>query len=419
MNAKFRIMLLVAVACLISSVSIMAVEVSAVPEAKEILSRTLEKIRPIRSARYMMTEYRYASLIEPFHSDKSRRMYTECVNPGDTSGLPRFVAQLPDGKVYMAYDGKASVYGREGYYERNDLSRNYGVRYIDPPFFNHVTRLCEYLLRPGGNRELTVVDTDTCWTVNIVLSEYQRIAFHGNAYVSRSYPDEKTYFSLTVDKLTYMPERLSYQLGVPANRYEKTVSDVELNPVEAETFDIGTYLADMPVYDDEEEIRMIARKAHEDNMRLVESGPLPGDTLKLVGGGEISLNDSKGKIRVLLLTSNYCGFCKFATPVVNKLYEDYSADDVAVLGVVLQTEAEMPTLEALKRDEGMRFPLAKNNGHFYEYFLPSGLAPAILVIGPDDNMLYWQLGFSKENSAKIDARLRKSIDGSIRQGTGD
>ena len=90
--------------------------------------------------------------------------------------------------------------------------------------------------------------------------------------------------------------------------------------------------------------------------------------------------------------------------------DDYASDDdVEVFGVILQTGAEMSALEAYKAKHDIRFPLAQNNGRFYEYFLPNLLAPAMLVIDRDDKVQFWQYGFSEANSAKIDGKIRKMI----------
>ena len=389
-----------------------AVKMSAVeakPTAREVLERTLECLKGVHTARYVMEQYRYETPADSFYSDKETRIYIECENPADTSGLAMLVTYYPDGKFQSASNEKASYYMRDAYMSRTDLSRWYGVRYADPPFFNHATRLCEYLLRDGGNKEVTVKDGGDTWIIDAVVSEYQLIAFHGKAYVVMSYPNEKSLFTLTVDKNTFMPSRLSFLWCVPVMRFEKVISDVEINPLPAEGFAIETYLPDLPSYEDEEE-RQEGRRQDKLNRQRVESKPLPSDTLQLIGGGSISLSESKGKVRVMLLTSNYCGFCLASYPVINKLMDDYASDDdVEVFGVILQSEAEPAALEAYKRKNDIRFPLAQNNGRFYEYFIPNGLSPAILVIDRDDKVQLWQYGFSEENSSKIDGKIRKLI----------
>lgn len=380
------------------------------PTARELLERTLERLRSVHTARYVMEQYRYESPADSFYSDKKTLGLIECENPSDTSGLAMSVVLYPDGRLYSARNENAAYWGRNGYIERNDMSRWFGVRYSEPPFFNHVTRLCEYLLRPGGNKVVTVKDGGDSWIIDVVLNEYQLISFHGNAYVSRSYPDEKSLFTLIVDKNTMMPSRLSYLLGLPVMRWEKVVRDVEINPVPTEGFKIETYLPELPVYEDGDEERRVYRSQSEANMKRVGSAPLPTDTLSLVGGGTISLSESTGKVRVILLTSNYCGYCKATYPVINKLMDDYAADgDVEVFGVILQSEAEMAALEAYRGKNDIHFPLAQNNGRFYEYFIPSGMSPAILVIDRDNKVQMWQYGFSESNSAKIDAKIRKMI----------
>ena len=49
-----------------------------------------------------------------------------------------------------------------------------------------------------------------------------------------------------------MPIWISYLRNWPQSRYERTVSEVEINPVAVEGFVIEDYIGDMPVYQDEE-----------------------------------------------------------------------------------------------------------------------------------------------------------------------
>ena len=95
--------------------------------------------------------------------------------------------------------------------------------------------------------------------------------------------------------------------------------------------------------------------------------PFPTDTLQLGNGGTVSLAQFGDRVKVILFTSEYCGACEYAYPIINAIYDDYSADSVAVFGVLWNTYDEMQpgALKSLAESKNIRFPLAMDNGRFY------------------------------------------------------
>ena len=54
--------------------------------------------------------------------------------------------------------------------------------------------------------------------------------------------------------------------------------------------------------------------------------------------------------------------------------------------------------------------MALNNGRFYEYFYPDGLAPAIIVIDRKGKIALIQNGFNAYNPKQTEKRIREAID---------
>ncbi len=384
----------------------------------EILEKTLAALRGVHTATYNVTKHIYPTPLDSFFIKENKFRYIECENPADTSGLAQHIVFYTDGSLYNSYDGKRRIYGRGNYLDATDLSRWFGVRTFEPPFFNNVTRLCEYLLKPSDIKQVTVEDCGDTWLVKAVVKEYQLLVFYGNPYIMPSLPYVESHFGFRVSKTDMLPVWLSFLSGNPQLRYETEVSDVKYNPFTPEEFSVDKYLPDLPIYYDEEE-REASRDAAKRHQEFVKHSPLPTDTLPLIGGGEISLSMQDNKVKLVLFTSTYCGVCRYSYKTISQLYHTYPADSVAVWGVIQESTAHPEALLRYRDKHQIDFPIARDNGNFYHHFFPSGLAPAMLVIGKDNKILYWQNGFDVRNPKKIEKRLREGIERGLAGTTAD
>ncbi|MBW3576813.1 MAG: TlpA family protein disulfide reductase [Actinobacteria bacterium] len=62
----------------------------------------------------------------------------------------------------------------------------------------------------------------------------------------------------------------------------------------------------------------------------------PDTTVGLVGGGDASLSDLRGRTVVLNFWASWCGPCRAEQPDLNEAHRQLAGDDVAFLGVNLQ-----------------------------------------------------------------------------------
>ena len=287
------------------------------------------------------------------------------------------------------------------------MANHFGVRYIQPPFFNHAKHLCEYLLVPSDKITVTMEEEDSTWLVRAEVREWQQVCFFGKPYISPSMAYTKSYFGLRINKKDMMPVWMSYLMWWPQLKYERTISDVEINPVAPADFVFSDYLPELPIYSGEEAQKR-DRETTVNKASLDET--LPTDTLQLSSGGTVSLADLGDKVKVIMFTLEHCGPCGYAYPVVNAIYDSYPADSVAVYGVLWGEDFDIAGVKRFAETHNLRFPLAKDNGHFYQHFFPSGYAPNIFVVGRDNRVEYWQRGMNPDKTEKAEKRLRQAID---------
>lgn len=382
--------------------------VDTIPSAREILTQTLEKVKGIHVARYDFNDRRFATPDDSLFMIENKSVILECENPSDTTGNSYYVRYGTDGAFRGAFDGRFKWSMSDDYVEKNAVRHYDVVMYLWPPFFNHVKNLCEYLLSTDSNSSLDVKDHGDEWEIDAVIDSFNQVVFSGRPMEGLAI-GTPSYFGLRVDKTTRMPSWISYRINYPQTRIEESVSNVDVNPFQAETFDIEAYIPPLELVDSDE-ARSRRRKKVSELKPDVLSKPLPTDTLQLSAGGTVSLQQNRGKVRVVLFTGSYCGVCPHAYPTFNRILRDYPADKLEVFGVMYDPGASPEAVENYRRTKGLEIPLALNNRHFYEHFLPSGLAPATLIVGPDDKVVMWNVGFNANEPERTEKLIRQGID---------
>ena len=114
------------------------------------------------------------------------------------------------------------------------------------------------------------------------------------------------------------------------------------------------------------------------------------------GGGTIALSDYAGQTVVLTFSGlTWCGFCKQEAPVLQGLWEEYSAScEGSVQFIIISygdVEGSSAALESAIVEYGLTMPVLVDNGIFASYGY-SGV-PVTYAIGPDGVVYNKALGF--------------------------
>lgn len=370
-----------------------------VMEPRDILEKALSKLEEIDCVSYALDSRTFPTQEDSLYIEHRHFLNREYRNPTDTFGLVKFITLKSDSAFYSSFDGRDDLFYYKGYtedcVEKSDISRQ-TVMMVESPFFNKATRLCEFLLTTDFPVELTVEDRNDKWRIDAAVEGGRQIIVLGKPRQAEWSPDGVvTQFGLEIDKTSYLPDFLSFNQSYPQERVEWRVSDVRINkPGEGFDLELKAYLPDVPVFrDNGSEIGNFMKGQFDKFKASLASSPLQTDSLELVDGGKVSLMDSEGKVRLIALLSLRCAYTHMMLPILNKIREKFSDDDLMMLGVVLQSDAQMEALRRFKNTNGIEFDLARNNGQFYRYYSSMELSPVIIIISPEGELAGYINGY--------------------------
>lgn len=377
------------------------------PTSEMFIERILEALDRIHTVSYNLEERFYQTGDDSLYLSKKIFRYIECENKEDSTGLSKFVCFNEDGRFCDSYDGMFSLEYCDNHLRKTDMSRQSVVN-IQSPFYNCITRLCEYLQEPDSLKVVNVEDKDDYWELRADIKG-DNVLFYG---YPRSYPTAGGWsrFIIRVDKDNFNPMFLSSSNSL-SSKIEQEVSDVKINESSVESFSVEKYLPELPVLrHNGSEIMEYSKRRNKESAEAGMNCVLPTDTLNIIGGGVYSLNDSKGKVRVLMLTLVSCGPCFLSYPIYNEIYRKYSdSAEVDVKGVLYQYTGEMEAYKKFLKKYSIEFPVALNNGRFYKVFSSAGVAPIFIVIDRDDKIVLYHLGYDKNLYDIIDGKIRECL----------
>jgi len=128
--------------------------------------------------------------------------------------------------------------------------------------------------------------------------------------------------------------------------------------------------------------------------------------LRDTNGNSVSLDDYRGKVVILNFWATWCGPCVREMPELEKIHQNYSAENVQVLGIVIvSNEKEILKQIALT---GVTYPnLIGNKKLIAEYGYFTSI-PHSLIIDPDGN-IYKQLEGS-QTYADFEREIKALLD---------
>jgi peroxiredoxin len=106
----------------------------------------------------------------------------------------------------------------------------------------------------------------------------------------------------------------------------------------------------------------------------------PDFTLDLLGGGEVTLSDLRGKPVVLNIWATWCPPCREEMPAIEKVYRSYQELGLVVIGLNLTSQDSEQAVSAFVQELGLTFPIALDwDGSVGDRYRPPGLPTTFFI----------------------------------------
>lgn len=294
------------------------------------LQKVLDNLERVESATYVVfNEGWRPGEKNPIHSKYS--YIEEYNNPADTVIGGAYV-RLNQEKTQLefTYDGNIRVltyHDKKGLVV-DDFSNNpYPIRLVSPPFFNYTKSIIRYILTTRDSIDVQLDDLGKEYHLKLTIDGERQVEFFGSPhYVENSYFEPLSIYEMWVSKSTNLPYKVRRELCHDIS--ETTVSDVILNTLDINNFDIYTY------FPEDYEIRKYGESYARPHTPLAMEGkPAPGWTLNDMNEQPVSLEDLKSNVLLINFTGIGCGPCQAAIPFLKELKNSFNTDDFDMVSI--------------------------------------------------------------------------------------
>ncbi len=148
------------------------------------------------------------------------------------------------------------------------------------------------------------------------------------------------------------------------------------------------------------------------DLRPPRTGDVAPDfqAVALEGGQTVALADFRGGPVLVNLWATWCGPCRFETPYLQSVYEEYGDRGLKIAGVSVDSRASLEAVEAFLADNGVTYDILLDPDMIStDVFAAIGL-PASFLIDSDGVILFDRLGPILEDDPDFLAALEKALN---------
>ena len=129
-----------------------------------------------------------------------------------------------------------------------------------------------------------------------------------------------------------------------------------------------------------------------------------------INGNHIDLADYQGKVVVLHFWSTTCGWCKFIYPSLRNIAQEYSGDEVILIGI--SSDMDFDALRAAITEEQFTWPqICEGNGSkdtVFKLYNVDGI-PVEYIIDQDGKIAFKLGGGGKGSGEKVEEAVRSLV----------
>lgn len=136
--------------------------------------------------------------------------------------------------------------------------------------------------------------------------------------------------------------------------------------------------------------------------------PMPAYTAKYLDGKSLDLAGEKGNVIFLNVWATWCGPCRFETPELQALHNQYAAKGMKVIGVSVD-EGETEAVKTFVTEQKITYPIAVDPEGRIANLLQTTVLPTSLLLDRNGKIVWRQIGAIMPNDAKLKAAVEKAV----------
>ncbi|HEX3578829.1 MAG TPA: TlpA disulfide reductase family protein [Thermoanaerobaculia bacterium] len=136
--------------------------------------------------------------------------------------------------------------------------------------------------------------------------------------------------------------------------------------------------------------------------------PMPAYTATYLDGKPLNLAGEKGNVIFLNVWATWCGPCRFETPELQALQNQYAANGLKVIGVSVD-EGETSAVKTFVSEQKITYPIALDPEGRIANLLQTTVLPTSLLLDRNGKIVWRQIGAIMPNDAKLKAAVEKAV----------
>jgi cytochrome c biogenesis protein CcmG/thiol:disulfide interchange protein DsbE len=136
--------------------------------------------------------------------------------------------------------------------------------------------------------------------------------------------------------------------------------------------------------------------------------PMPAYTATYLDGKPLNLASEKGKVIFLNVWATWCGPCRFETPELQALQNQYAANGLKVIGVSVD-EGETAAVKTFVAEQKITYAIAVDPEGRIANLLQTTVLPTSLLLDRNGKIVWRQIGAIMPNDTKLKAAVEKAV----------
>lgn len=136
--------------------------------------------------------------------------------------------------------------------------------------------------------------------------------------------------------------------------------------------------------------------------------PMPAYSATFIDGKPLNIANEKGNVVFLNVWATWCGPCRFETPELQALQNQYAASGLKVIGVSVD-EGDSAAVKGFVTEQKITYPIAVDPEGRIANLVQTTVLPTSLLIDRNGKIVWRQVGAIMPNDAKLKAAVEKAV----------